>query len=223
MAQQMRERRQRILEATRELIGERGFGGVTMRDLAHRSRVSVPTLYNQFGSKDALLAMAVGEHLRGTLGGGEQPAGTGYERVLAILRGIGREMTRLPEYHRALIRAFMSTRGTASLQAGLTGQLSQVLEGALDEMARDGELMAWASPRVLAQRLTAACVAAATTWALGQLDDAALCAALAYGPSLLLLAVARGKARDALERTAREAQPALEDPAPTLLHLQTGS
>ena len=41
--QQMAERRQRILDAARGMIGERGYEGLTMRDLAEASRVTVPT------------------------------------------------------------------------------------------------------------------------------------------------------------------------------------
>jgi AcrR family transcriptional regulator len=55
---QKAERRARILAAARRLIAERGFDGLTMRDLAQASRVSVPTLYNLFGGK---LALLVGE------------------------------------------------------------------------------------------------------------------------------------------------------------------
>src|SRR6185503_5019705 len=34
---------------------ERGYEGLTMRELAQKARVAVPTLYNLFGSKDAIL------------------------------------------------------------------------------------------------------------------------------------------------------------------------
>ena len=59
MDEQMRERRGRILEAARELLAERGYAAVTVRELAERCGVSVPTLYNRFESKDALIAEAV--------------------------------------------------------------------------------------------------------------------------------------------------------------------
>ena len=49
------ERRERILIAARKLVGEGGYDGLTMRDLARAARVSVPTLYNLFGSKDQLV------------------------------------------------------------------------------------------------------------------------------------------------------------------------
>src|SRR5947209_19459743 len=49
------ERRERILRAARKLVAARGYDGLTMRELADAARVSVPTLYNLFGSKDAIL------------------------------------------------------------------------------------------------------------------------------------------------------------------------
>lgn len=49
VAEQRLERRARILAAVRELLAERGWREVTIRDLARHCRVSVPTLYNQFG------------------------------------------------------------------------------------------------------------------------------------------------------------------------------
>jgi len=39
-------RRERILETARGLIESRGYEGLTMRDLAGSSGVTVPTVYN---------------------------------------------------------------------------------------------------------------------------------------------------------------------------------
>lgn len=44
----------RVLDAARELITEAGYARLNMRDLAERAEVSVATLYNSFGSKDAI-------------------------------------------------------------------------------------------------------------------------------------------------------------------------
>ena len=54
--EQALERRERILEATRQFIAEHGAMDLTIRDLARACRVSVPTLYRTFGSKQDLLA-----------------------------------------------------------------------------------------------------------------------------------------------------------------------
>ena len=60
----MAERRERILEAARGLIESRGYEGLTMRDLAGASGVTVPTVYNLIGSKEEVLFAAVEEQTR---------------------------------------------------------------------------------------------------------------------------------------------------------------
>ena len=57
----MAERRQRILAAARAIVAKRGYEALTMRELAQASRVTVPTLYNLIGGKEAVLAAAVEE------------------------------------------------------------------------------------------------------------------------------------------------------------------
>ena len=54
-------RRRRILRETRKLIGERGIEGFTVRELCARAEIAQRTLYNAFGSKDRLIAIAIRE------------------------------------------------------------------------------------------------------------------------------------------------------------------
>jgi len=61
LAGQMAERRQRILQAAREIIAGRGYEALTRRELARASRVTAPTLDNLIGGKEAVLAAAVEE------------------------------------------------------------------------------------------------------------------------------------------------------------------
>lgn len=56
------ERRQRVLDATRELMAEHGFR-VSMDAVAQRAGCSKQTLYAQFGSKQALMQALMHEHL----------------------------------------------------------------------------------------------------------------------------------------------------------------
>lgn len=46
----------RILDAAEELFAERGYAGTTLRDVAERVGLRIPSLYNHFPSKDALYA-----------------------------------------------------------------------------------------------------------------------------------------------------------------------
>lgn len=50
--------RERILERARELFISRGFGGTSVADVAAAAEVSVPTVFNAFGSKVRLLKEA---------------------------------------------------------------------------------------------------------------------------------------------------------------------
>ncbi len=47
---------QRILDAAEALFSERGFSGTTLRDVAARVGLRIPSLYNHFASKESLYA-----------------------------------------------------------------------------------------------------------------------------------------------------------------------
>ena len=72
VTKQREERKRRILEVARQLIAEHGYDGVTMRDLAEKSLVSVPTLYNLFGAKNELLLAAVESYFADLMGDAER-------------------------------------------------------------------------------------------------------------------------------------------------------
>lgn len=46
------------------MIAEKGYSGVTMRELAEKSGVAYKSLYDLYGSKDNLLGKAIEERLR---------------------------------------------------------------------------------------------------------------------------------------------------------------
>ena len=207
VTEQKLERRERILSAARELLAERGYEAITVRDLAAASRVSVPTLYNQFGSKDRLLAAAIGSHFSGLLA--SAPSGdewSGAARLTAVVGLCADEVAARASYHRALLLAFMSVRETAPLQSSLAGGLADELERGLEEMRGRRQLVSWASPPVLARRITAACIACSVGWVMGDLNDRTLRAAMIHAAASMTLGVARGAARVALEAECRAAQ-----------------
>ncbi len=47
---------ERILDVAEELFAERGYAGTTLRDVATRAGLRIPSLYNHFGSKESLYA-----------------------------------------------------------------------------------------------------------------------------------------------------------------------
>jgi AcrR family transcriptional regulator len=212
ITEQKLERRERILAAARELFAERGYEGLTMRDLAAHCRVSVPTLYNQFGGKDALLGAAALSHFEALLTRARiEGPGQGHRRVIGTIEMCAGEIARLSDYHRALLRAFMGVSETAGLQASLAGQLTAELGEALGQMRSGRQLAAWVSPGVLAERITVACIGASVAWLLGGLDDRGLRAAMLHAAASMVLAGARGAARADLEQVVQAAQDVLAE------------
>jgi AcrR family transcriptional regulator len=51
----MRRRRERILDEARKMIASGGFEALKFRELAQRSKVTAPTIYNLVGNKEELL------------------------------------------------------------------------------------------------------------------------------------------------------------------------
>jgi AcrR family transcriptional regulator len=81
--------RETLLDAARELLGERGWAQVTMADVAARAGVSRQTLYNTFGSRDELAqALALREQERTLAGVEEMIRAYGDEPVLALAKAL---------------------------------------------------------------------------------------------------------------------------------------
>lgn len=58
-AANMEQRRQRIMSEARSTLARDGFDALTVRNLADRAGVTVPTLYNLVGSKEDLLRLLI--------------------------------------------------------------------------------------------------------------------------------------------------------------------
>lgn len=54
------QRREQILDATKEVVGEKGFHAVTMDGVARAARITRPVVYGHFNDRDGLLAALVG-------------------------------------------------------------------------------------------------------------------------------------------------------------------
>ncbi|MAE94305.1 MAG: hypothetical protein CL910_06560 [Deltaproteobacteria bacterium] len=212
VTEQKLERRERIIREARELIAERGYQNVTVRELAERCRVSVPTLYNLFGGKGELLQAAVESQLHDVLATFEpSESGQGGLPLVDLVERCAQEMARLSDYHRSLLRAFAGAGETGQLQETLAGRLAAALASELRAMQKQRQLEPWVSADTLAGQLTAACISSSVIWAHGGLGDAGLRASMVYAACLLLLGPARGAARKALRERAEAAQAALED------------
>jgi AcrR family transcriptional regulator len=204
----MEERRQRILAAAREIIAGRGYEALTMRELARASRVTVPTLYNLIGGKQAVLAAAVEEQTarfveRIERRGGASPAA----QLLSVIDACVAELLRLPAYYRTLLHLLYGSDAAAGVRATVDRALGAELAFALSALARAGELADWVDERALLLSLRSQLGASALRWAGGGLADHAFRASASYQACLTLLGVTTGRSHAALARAARAAQP----------------
>jgi AcrR family transcriptional regulator len=207
VTKQREERKRRILEAARLLIADRGYDGVTMRELADKSLVSVPTLYNLFGGKSDLLLAAVESYFAELVGNaGLAEAEEGLARIILLAETLGRETPRHATYARSMMGFFGNVSDAGGIHEFVSNQLTKALVGALEQMQRKRQLAAWVDPRPLGERLASQLSITTFEWARNQLNDEALLGAMLYGTGVTLLGVARGKAAADLERLVRKHQ-----------------
>ena len=140
--EQALERRERILVAARECIAKRGATDLTIRDLAEACRVSVPTLYRTFGSKDALVTEAIRSFFQSSvLGDAIARTGLrGHGRMLAMIDLRGQSVLQMPEYNRQLVSLYMSAGAGRGLSWEITAEITREAHEALVEIRAAGQL-----------------------------------------------------------------------------------
>lgn len=200
-------RRAYILESARELITERGYHATTVRDLAERCRVSVPTLYNQFGGKDALLGAAIEDHFNRAVASARLPrAEAGLPRLLAIIDACAEHILERADYHRRLLDAFASLDATQDTQLRIAWRLVDIFETELTVLRKQHRLAAWADARLVGGQLNAAIISSAMVWSSGHWPGNHLLAGMRYATGLVLGGVLRGAAARRIEPWTMEAQ-----------------
>jgi AcrR family transcriptional regulator len=201
------ERRARILVEARKLIARRGVAGLTLRTLAAASKVSVPTVYNLIGGKQAVLqALLQDTFTRVAARLDAARAGGLVERALALCEAGWRELLAEPSYFRGLVHSFVSDQ-SSPVRRETDARNVELMTGVLMAAQADGELEPWVDPGALAATLYAMWLVTMLGWAGGEITDEALPSTATYGLSLVLLGVARGEAARNLERHIRTSQP----------------
>ena len=194
------ERRASVLATARRLIAERGYAGVTIRDLADACGVSVGTLYNRFESKDHLLAAAVEELFRAQITAVQRrPGCRGLARVLATAQVAVDCIDEDPNYRRAIVKGLRTSSATAELVQTLSGGFHSLYVQGLGELREQGELVPWADVHIVAEALFAVVGDSNRRWVDGNHTAAWLRRRTVYNACLVLLGITRGAARDELE------------------------
>lgn len=88
---------ERMLEATRELMLERGSEDFTLQDVSSRGNVSIGSIYLRFESKDRLLYAVIGQELQAIV-----------EKEAAMVEAIAAESGSLKEFLAKYIEAYIA-------------------------------------------------------------------------------------------------------------------
>ena len=205
-------RRASIMETARQMIAEKGYESITIRELASACRVSVPTLYNQFGGKDQLLAAAIEDHF---VGDPDQvkikTSLVGLDRIFAILDFITFQFLQAPDFHRRLLEAFGSLDSMQQVQRSITASLAHEIGQELGVMQGRRELEPWSDPDLLAGQVTTAFVSSTIIWGSGLIKENQLTASVQYGTGLVLAGVVVGDNLPLLRQRIEAAQELLRN------------
>ena len=185
-------RRQRILDATRELIARDGIDGWSMRRLADAADVSVPTLYNLFGSKeDIRAAMCAAAFAEGDGGDSAATSEAPIERVIALVnRGVDKVVAKAHKTRPALLERGFDFRKGPLVVERLRSSVQEAMDSGLlrDDLRAD---------LIVDEGYEGFC-RAAVRWAEGHLAADEFRAKALYSTCLSLLAVATDETRTQL-------------------------
>jgi AcrR family transcriptional regulator len=205
-------RRASMMETARQMIAEKGYESIKIRELAAACRVSVPTLYNQFGGKDQLLAAAIEDHFVGDPDQVKIKTNLiGLDRIFAILDFITFQFLQAPDFHRRLLEAFGSLDSMQQVQRSITASLAYEISQELGVMQDRRELESWADPELLAGQVTTAFISSTIIWGSGIIKENQLTAAVQYGTGLVLAGVVTGDNVPLVRQRIKAAQELLRD------------
>ena len=108
--------RDRLLSSAAELFADRGFDGVSVREICVAAGVTKPTLYYYFGSKNRLAATIVAEasgHVVETVGEVVAGPGTVFGKLSRVARAIFERSSAAPKTSRFFFASVFAPREAA--------------------------------------------------------------------------------------------------------------
>ncbi len=190
------ERQARILATARALIAEKGYEGLTMRDLASASGVSEKTLYNLYQGKDQLIMRAVADLLDAIIArvtsSGCEP---GLDTILAYSAAMSEQIIETPAYADAMANGLFRAGAESPLVDVLMRSNGSLLERELGRAVERGELQEGLDIAALARILVSHMWGTVLSWNKGLQDLAELPELTRQSLCLCLASLARGRGK----------------------------
>jgi AcrR family transcriptional regulator len=204
-------RRQRILVAARRLIASGGMPALSMRKLAGEAGLSVTTLYNLYGNRDAILVALIHDavdHMIPNLDA-EAPLSSPLERCRAVITVSIRHLVSNEVIYRPMTIAAYEGLSFAHSDRRIAQRAAGLQREAIAEAMARGLLHDTLDPARLGEQIYHGYELACLQWAYGLLDEAGFRTRALYGLYVALLGVATPAVRPQLEAQLRELEAAL--------------
>ncbi len=165
------EQRNRVLEATRQMLARDGYEGLQMRTLAEAADVSLMTIYNRFGNKDDVILLALQDLLSDLAERAQASGERGIESQLRNAEIIAEQILATPEYAKAMaLMLFNGQPDSPIVEALLTNNVAQSTER-LVEMRTLGETGDAIDQEALARNLAVCTWSTILMWMKGFIPD----------------------------------------------------
>lgn len=169
--------RGQILRELRRQIGTKGVARITMRDLAAASGVTTKTLYNLFGSKDALISETIRYTYKSIMTSirGNDPKIDAFGQLVGFVRGAARFNLSERMYVAAAVYAYYSADPSSiAIHNDFREFVTPAVSGLLVSMQDAGELHRWSRPAVLSRQIMDSMMSTAAEWSKGVIRDSQL-------------------------------------------------
>ncbi len=140
------------------LFAEKGYNGVSMREISERSSVSKPTIYYYFGSKEGIYRELLNEGIRHCTVHFKDIQSmnvTAREKLVLIVKTLFEDALKYPDFTKFFINLFMISENLdflGSYHAEAVVQ-TQVIMNVIRDGVRDGELVPETDPVLIADML----------------------------------------------------------------------
>lgn len=190
----------------RDAIVRDGIEEVRIRTLAQDCGVAVATLYNQFGSRDALIAAALEQDFRGRYEPlslrtqGRPPAEKYSRRVVQAARDI----RRMREYTAAVLSFYFRPGVEPLLRSVVHDFIARDFHGIVDDIAAAGDLQEWVDRDAFANDIVSQMYAITMMWVQGHIVEGELQHRLLRVGAIAFAGICTGETRIRFETVARE-------------------
>ena len=209
------ERRRQILDAVREAIVREGIDDLRIRALAEHCGVAVATLYNQFGSRDALIAAALEQDFRGrfeplSVKTRDLPPAEKYVRRIALA---ARDIYKMREYTAAVLSFYFRPSVDPLLRAAVHDFIAADFRGIVDSIAAKGDLHDWLDREAFAQDIVPQLYAITMMWSQGHIEEPELEHHLMRTGAFAFAGISKGETRATFEAVAKKSSKKLHKAA----------